>query len=682
MRTPLLPLFVLLMTVATPPPATAAASGSMVGSYGFDETGMDRSVRPGDDFDRYANGAWSARTVIPGDHAYWGNWDILEEEARTQVRDILEEAGRVRGPAGSNQRRMGDYYASYMDEAAIERAGATPLKSELAAIASIRDYVALATEMGRALRDGDSMPLNVFVIGDLKRPDANLPYLEQGGLGLPDRDYYLKDEPAMVKAREAYVAYATRLLQLSGVARDHDDAQRRATAVYDLEHRLAEGHWTRVALRDIPARYDAWSSADYATKAPGFDWPAFFAAAGLAGQPVIVASTNTSLTATAALVGKVPLAVWRDYLVVRVVDGHAPFLSRAFVDASFAYHSKALAGTPEQLPRWQRGARYTEAAMGEAIGEIYVQRHFGPQAKAAARSLVTNLIDATSRRLAGNDWMSAETKAKARDKITRLVVKIGYPDHWRDYSALVVTRGAAYANALAADRFEYDRNLAKLGKPVDRSEWEMTPMTVNAYYDPTKNEIVFPAAVLQPPFFDVRADPAVNYGGIGTIIGHEISHGFDDQGRLFDASGALADWWTAADAENYKQRAAALVAQYSAYEALPGLKVNGELTLGENLADTAGLVVAYDAYHASLGGVAAATIDGTSGDQRFFLGYAQNWRTLWREEILRQLITTNPHAPDAIRVRTVRNFDPWYAAFGVVASDRLYLAPQARVRLW
>ena len=654
----------------------------VIGTYGFDVTGMDPSVRPGEDFNRYANGTWAQRTVIPGDHAYWGTWDILEEQSRAHVREILDEAARAKAPPGSNARKMGDYYASFMDEAAIERLGAGPLQPQLAAIATIRDYAALAAAFGHALRDGAAVPFNLAVFSDLKNPDLSVGYLEQGGLCLPDRDYYLQDEPAMAKARDAYRAYAAKLLRLAGLARGEAEARARATAVFELERGLAEVQWTRVAMRNIPARYDVWKLGEYPLRAPGFDWSAFFRAAGVGDQPVLVASTNTAITATAALIPKTPLATWRDYLALRTIDAHAPFLAKRFVDAHFAFHATELAGTPDQQERWKRGARYTEAALGEAIGEIYVSRHFGADAKAAARRLVANLVVATDQRLDASDWMSAETKRRAHEKVASLVTKIGYPDRWRDYSKLSVTRGAAYANAIAADRFAYDRQLAKIGKPVDRSEWDMTPMTVNAYYNPTQNEIVFPAAVLQPPFFDAKADAAVNYGGIGAIIGHEISHGFDDQGRLFDAKGALSDWWTAADAENYKRRTDALVAQYSAYEVLPGLKLNGELTLGENIADTAGIVLAYHAYRNSLGAATAPVIDGTTGDQRFYLGYAQNWRTLSREASLRQQTTTDPHSPDAIRVRTVRNSDPWYAAYDVGTSDALYLAPDRRVRIW
>jgi putative endopeptidase len=670
-----------LAAIAAVLPALAA-DRALIGDYGFDSAGMDLSVRPGDDFNAYANGVWAKRTSVPGDDPYWGVWDVLQERARGQVRDILEAAARAHAPAGTNLRRIGDFYAAFMDAAAIDRRGAAPLESQLAAIAGIDSYEALAAAMGRAIRDGDSMPVTISVYADFRRPDVCTVYVGQAGLGLPDRDYYLNDDPQMATARAAYLAYAAKLLRLSGLAPKENAAAARAKAVFDLEQRLAGIQWPRVRLRDLPARYDPWTQADYRSKAPGFAWDAYFRAAGVADQTTLIASTDTAIVATAALVPSVPLPVWQDYLAIRAVDQHAPYLSRAFVGAHLAFHAAALAGTPGQEERWKRGSQFTEDAMGEAIGEIYVRRHFRPEAKAAAGQMVAKLLAAAAQRIEGLDWMSPETKVRAREKLAGIRVKIGYPDRWRDYSGLDIAAGDAYHNVLSAERFEYQRNLAKLGRPVDRDEWAMTPMTINAYYDPTKNEIVLPAAVLQPPFFDPRADLAVNYGGIGAIIGHEISHGFDDQGRQFDAHGALTDWWTAADAATYKQRAAALAAQYSAYDVLPGLKLNGQLTLGEDIADNAGIVIALDAYHAALGGQPAPDIDGHTGDQRFFLGFAQNWRTVFRDEILRQLTTTNPHPPDAIRVRAVRNFDSWYAAYGVKAGDALYLAPGERVRIW
>jgi putative endopeptidase len=662
--------------------SVGAADHASIGDYGFDIAGMDRAAKPGEDFNEYANGAWMKRAAIPGDHASWGVWDVLQDIAEAQVRQILEDAAQANDGSGTNARKIGDFYASFMDEAAIETRGARPLEDQLAAIATIRNYHQLAAAMGHAIRVGDSMPIGFSVFADLKRPDINLGYLTQGGLGLPDRDYYLSKDPKMAEARAAYVAYATKLLRLAGVASTQADAVARVEAVFEVEGRLAKVQWTRVQLRDIPAQYNPWARSDYGTHAPGLDWDAYFKAAGIADQPVVVSTAASAITASAAIVSKIPLPVWRDYMTIRAIDQHASHLSKAFVDARFEFHDTALRGTPDQQVRWKRGTQFTEQALGEAVGQIYVQRHFSPEARASAKQLVANLLAATRQRIDALDWMSPETKAKAREKLSAFSSKIGYPDTWRNYSKLTIVRGDAYGNVLAADRFEYDRNLAKLGKPVDRSEWAMTPMTINAYYDPTLNDITFPAAVLQPPFFDPNADPAVNYGGIGAIIGHEISHGFDDQGRLFDARGALKDWWTPNDAVKYKKRTDALVAQYSAYEVLPGLKLNGELTLGENIADNAGIVVAYDAYHASLGGKPAPIIDGQTGDQRFFLGFAQNWRTLWREAIQRQLTTTDPHSPDAIRVRTVRNFDAWYLAYEVRPGDKLYLTPEDRVRIW
>lgn len=663
------------------PGAGTQGTGAAIGTYGFDTAGMDRSVKPGDDFNGYASGTWTKQAKIPDDRSYYGVWDTLDDKARADVRAILDEAAASPGAAGGNAQKIGDYYASFMDVAAIDAKGAAPLKPQLDAIARIASYDALARAMGEALRSGQHMPVEIDIFSDLKRPDINAGYLSQGGLGLPDREYYLSSDAKMAEARAAYLAYAAKLLTLSGLAKSPADAQTRAQAVVAAETKLAQGQWTRVKLRDIPAQYNPWQRGDYAAKAPGFAWDAFLTGAGLATQPVLISATDTANVATAKVVPTVPLATWRDYMAIRAIDRQAPFLAAPFVAAHFAYHDTALEGTPAIEERWKRGARYTEGAVGEAVGQLYVQRHFTPAAKAAAQALVANLLAAMGRRIDALDWMTPATKVRAREKLATFNPKIGYPDKWRDYGRLTIRRGDAYGNAQAARRFEYDRNLAKLGQPVDRGEWGMTPMTINAYYNPTFNEIVFPAAVLQPPFFDPKADPAVNYGGIGVVIAHEISHGFDDQGRLFDAKGALADWWTPADAAAFKTRADALVKQYGAYEALPGLKLNGELTLGENIADTAGLVIAYDAYHHAVPGT-PPVIAGTSGDQRFFLGFAQVWRTVWREPILRQIVATNPHSPDAIRTRTVRNADAWYKAFDVKPGETLYLPPAERVHIW
>lgn len=607
---------------------------------------------------------------------------MLDETSRTDTRAILEEAATATAPAGSATQKIGDYYASFMDAAAIDALGARPLQPQLATIAAIADYHQLAAAMGAAQRDGDAMPMGTGVDVDPGKPTAYMAYLGQDGLGLPDRDYYLKDDPAVAKARAAYRVYVAKLLLLAGAATTPADADARAQAVYDLEHGLAEIQWTRVQLRDPVATYRPWPVAEFATRAPGFDWAAYLKAARLDTAPAINAYSDSAIVATAKLVPTVPLTTWRDYLAVRAIDGHARFLAKPFDEAWFAFHWTALSGTPDQPARWKRGVDRTTIALGEAIGQVYVQRHFTPATKAAAETLVRNLLDAMGRHIDALDWMSPVTKVEARRKLASFDPKIGYPTKWRDYSALSVVRGDAYGNALRASRFAYDRDVAKLGQPIDRTEWTMPPMTINAYYNPLKNEIVFPAAVLQPPFFDPNADMAVNYGGIGAIIGHEISHGFDDQGRQFDAQGKLRDWWTPADAAAFKARAQALIAQYGAYESLPGLRLNGSLTLGENIADTAGLVIAYDAYHHALGGKPAPLIDGMTGDQRFFLGFAQVWRTISREAMLRQSQAVDPHSPDRIRVRTVRNFDPWYDAFAVTPGETLYLAPKDRVHIW
>ncbi|MEP7244068.1 MAG: M13 family metallopeptidase [Gammaproteobacteria bacterium] len=674
---------VCLAVVAALQVSIASGAGrASIGDFGFDSTGMDRSVKPGNDFNAFANGAWVQRSQVPADRASWGVWNVLEEQANDQMRGILETAARAHAPLGSNSQKIGDYYGGFMDETTIEKRGIEPLKRQLAAIRSIRSYAGLAIALGKGLRVGDSMPISLEINVDFKNPKTYSAYASQGGLGLPDRDYYLRNDEAVKKTQAAYLKYLMKLFVISKLAVDEADVDRRARAVFDLEHRLAQVQWTRVQQRNLLSRYKPWQQADYMVKAPGLDWNAFFKAAGLAGQQMIVASMDSAIVGTAAVIPTVPLSEWRDYLAIRAIDRHAQYLDERFVAAHFAFHETALAGTPVLPMRWKRGVRFTERAMGEAIGPLYVEKHFSGEAKASAQRLVNDLLVAAGKRINGLEWMSQATKARASEKLATFGVKIGYPENWRDYSKLPILAGKAYENALAADRFEYDRNLAKLGQPIDRTEWDMTPMTVNASYNPLKNEIIFPAAVLQPPFFDANADSAVNYGSIGTIIGHEISHGFDDQGRLFDAHGAMTDWWSQADAAKYKERAAAFVAQYSAYEVLPGLHLNGELTLSENIADNAGIVIAYDAYRGSLGDQVAPFIDGLSGDQRFFLGFAQGYRTIWREPSLRQQTTTNSHAPNAIRVRTVRNVAAWYAAYDVKPGELLFLPPAARATIW
>jgi len=502
--------------------------------------------------------------------------------------------------------------------------------------------------------------------------------LGQGGLGLPDRDYYLTDNPKFVEARQKYVTHIAKMLTLAG----QPDAQAAAQRIYDLEKQLAEVHWSRAEQRQIEKVYNPMATKDLAAKMPGFDWNAMLTEQRLAGQPQVIIAQPSALTATAKIIQSTPLKTWREYLAFHTISNAAPLLSTPFVDENFAFYGTTLSGTPELKARWKRGVDLVNGSLGEAVGQIYVKKYFPPEAKEKADELVHNLISAMDKRLANLEWMAPETKVKARAKLAAFTPKIGYPDKWRDYSALNVVKGDVLGNADRVAEFDYNRQLDKIGKPVDRSEWFMTPQTVNAYANPLMNEVVFPAAILQPPFFDPNADPAVNYGGIGAVIGHELSHHFDDQGRKFDPKGNFAEWWTPQDVERFKAYTDRVVAQYGAYEPVKGSKVNGELTLGENMADLAGVNVALDAYHISLGGKPAPVIDGFTGDQRFFLGFGQIWQTKSREDALRQQVTTDPHTPGMYRGYVVRNLDDWYKAFDVQPGTAYYLAPKDRIKVW
>jgi putative endopeptidase len=663
---------------ADPHAAHATALKPHFGDWGYDVAGMDRSVNPGDNFFDYANGTWAKVTEIPADKPVWGGFVELDELSTQRTRTIIEDAAKANAPAGSNQRKVGDFYAAFMDEAAIEARGTAPLKPLLERVAAIRTTSDLARAFGELGQVGIRSPFGADIEQDLKDNSQYAVYVGQGGLGMPDRDYYLDNANAkFVEARGKYQAHVANMLRLAGIA----DPEARAERILALETKIAESHWTRVQRRQIENLYNPMTKAELATKMPGFDWNAYLDAAGIGGQERVIVAQPSALTGAAKLVASEPLETWKDYLTFRTISAAAPFLTKAFVDENFAFNGKVLSGTPQIRDRWKRGSDLVGGAMGEAVGQLYVARYFPPEAKAKADALVRNLIKAMDLRLQNLTWMAPETKAKARAKLAAFTPKIGYPDKWRDYSALEIRRDDPLGNAARASQFEYRRNLAKLGKPIDRSEWGMYPQTVNAYANPLLNEVVFPAAILQPPFFDPNADDAVNYGGIGAVIGHEISHHFDDQGRKFDKNGNLADWWTEADIAAFKKLTDQMVAQYGAYEALPGKKVNGELTLGENIADIAGLAVAYDAYHMSLKGKPAPVIDGYTGDQRFFLGYGQVWRTKYRDALLQQLLTVDTHSPGTIRPLVVRNFDAWYKAFNV-RDGKLYLPPEQRIRIW
>jgi putative endopeptidase len=657
---------------AQPAARARAANAPQYGAFGFDAAGMDRNVAPGQSFYNFANGNWDRNTQIPADQANYGMFTVLADLSEARTRGILEEAARTPGS------RMGDFYASFMDEAAIERAGITPIQPVLTRIKGLSDRSQWAAELGRLAHMGVRGPVGGFVNSDERHPDVMIVHLGQGGLGLPDRDYYLSQDAGLTQKRNAYQAYLTQLLTMAG----ESGAEARAAAVVQFERGLAEVQWTRIQNRDEQATYNRWARADFARTAPGLDWDAYFREAGYAGQDTMLVAQPPAFTATARIIGQTPQAVLNDYLMLRLLDRTAPYLSSNFVNAQFAFRGTVLSGTPQIQDRWKRGVGLVTGMIPDDVSQVYVRRYFPPEAKRAADALVRNIIAAMDRRLQTLSWMAPATRERARAKLRAFTPKIGYPDFWHDYSSIQISRTNLVQNIMNALEWDYQFNLHRLGRPVDRREWGMTPMTINAYANPVWNEIVFPAAILQPPFFDPNADMAVNYGGIGAVIGHELSHHFDDQGSQYDEHGALAEWWTPQDRTRFNALTAQLVAQYDAYEPLPGRHVQGRLTLGENIADLAGLTVSYDAYHHALGRRRAPVLQGFTGDQRFYLGWAQVWRRKYREANLLQRLLTDPHSPSEQRAAVVRNLDPWYAAFRPRPSDALFLAPAQRVRIW
>jgi putative endopeptidase len=664
------------------PAATAPAA------HGIDLAAIDRSVTPGDNFFAYANGIWLKTTEIPSDRSSYGIGPMLIELTDQRTAALIKETAGRRAPAGSEARKIGDYYSSYMDEAAIEAKGSKPIAPTLDSIAAVADRQALARTLGGSLRaDVDVLNntnlytgnlLGLWVAQDLDEPARYSPFLLQGGLGLPDREYYLDPSPRMTEIRTRYQAHIAAVLKLAQVA----DAGAKAARIFDLEHRIAETHWSRAESEDVIKGNNHWTRQDFETRAPGLDWPAFFAAAGLENQSVFVVWQPSAVTGISALVANQPLETWKDYLGFRAIEHASSLLPKAFVEESFAFYGKVLTGTPKIRDRWKRGVDATNAALGEAVGKLYARRYFPPSEKARAEEMVRNLLTAFGRRIDKLDWMAPETRARARAKLATLKVGVGYPDKWRDYSELEVVRGDALGNAERAGLFEYHRNLRKLGQPIDRAEWVMTPQTVNAVNLPVMNALNFPAAILQPPYFDSGRTAAMNYGATGATIGHEISHSFDDQGALFDATGKLDNWWTKDDFAHFQSSSAQLVKQYDGYRPFPDLPVNGKLTLSENIADVAGLAAAYDAYKLSLGGKSAPVVQGLSGDQQFFLSFTQSWQSKFREPEIRRRILTDSHSPAEYRGDTVRNLDAWYEAFGVKPGQALYLAPADRVHVW
>jgi predicted metalloendopeptidase len=675
------------VSVAAAQPA-ATADTSPRAESGIDLEGIDRSVAPGDDFFRYANGTWMKTTEIPADRAANGPDAILTDLTSQRTADLIQEAAKSAPPAGSEARKVGDYYASYMDEAGIEAKGLAPLRPTLDGIAAIGDRTALARTLGGTLRaDVDALNatdmysdnvLGLWVAQDLNDPTRYLPFLLQGGLDMPDRAYYLDPSPRMETTRAKLKEHIAAVLGLARIA----DAQGKAARIYDLERKIAEAQASREDSGDVKKSNNHWTRAEFDTRAPGLDWGGYFSAAGLGAARDFGVWQPSAVIGVAALAKSEPLETWKDYLTFHALEHFSAVLPEPFGVERFAFHGTVLSGTPQRRDRWKRAVDATGFALGEAVGQLYVKKYFPPEAKARVESMVKNLMAAFERRIDALDWMSAATKAKAKAKLAVLKVGVGYPDRWRDYSGLQVVRGDAFGNADRAERFEYQRNLAKLGQPIDRSEWVMTPQTVNAVNLPVMNALNFPAAMLQPPYFDPQRPMAMDYGAIGGVIGHEVSHSFDDSGALFDATGRFQNWWTDEDRAHFEAASARLVKQYDAYKPFPDLAVNGTLTLGENIADVAGLAASYDAYRLSLGGKPAPVVEGLTGDQQFFLAFAQSWRSKVREPALRQQILSDGHAPSEYRADTVRNIDAWYGAFDVKPGQALYLAPADRVRVW
>ena len=672
-------------TQAPPPPAPPPAEVAPIapeapapvapkpqyGTFGIDTAGMDKSVAPGDDFFEYANGLWAKNTPIPPDKARYGMFNVLDDLSKERTRTIIEDQSK------DPNSKIGNAFASFMDAATIEAKGLTPFEpwlNEVRAIKSKKDLPKLYSDADRL---GINTPFPMFVGQDRKASDQYALNVFQGGLGMPDRDYYLSSDPKLVETRAKYLQHLTNMLTLAG----ESNAAARAKAILAYETKIAKVHWPRADSRDANKTYNKMTLAEVRKAAPGFDFPQLLKDDG-ANVDYVIVFQPSAFKGISALLGSTPLPVLRDQLLVRSLDSYSDYLPKKFDDENFAFYRTALSGVPEQEPRWKRAVNFTVGTLGDDVSKLYVAKYFPPETKAAADKLVHNLIDAMGRRIDGLDWMSADTKAKAHAKLAAFTPKIGYPSQWRDMSGLVIARDDLLGNAMRSNRFEFDYQLGKLGGAIRRWEWGMTPMEINAYSNSTMVEIVFPAAILQPPFFDPNADAAVNYGGIGAVIGHEMSHQFDDQGSKYDLHGNLIDWWTPADAKNFQARLDKYEAQINAYEPLPGMRVNGKLTMGENVADLAGLSVAHDAYLASLNGAPPPVIDGFTADQRFYLGWAQVWRCNDREAALRQQLLTNPHSPCRVRTDVVRNMDPWYSAFEVKPGQKLYLTPEQRVRIW
>ncbi len=656
-----------LLAQTAPAPAPEA-SAPATGTWGVDLSARDLSVKPGDDFDNYASGSWKKRTTIPADRPSTGTFYDLSEAVQAQVRDIITAA-----PKDS---QIGALYTSFMDEARLETLGLKPLQTDLAQVRALPDKTAFARFMGETQSRFGSSLIGASVGPDTANADLNVLYIDQSGLGLPDRDYYLSDQ--FKPQREAYRAYVQRVLTAIG----QPDPAAGAEAILAFETQIAKIHWEQAAQRDLTRTNNPYSTAQLASYAPGLDWKAWFEGIKVGPQQRMIVGPNTAIKGLAKLYADTPLATLKLWQAFHIADQASPYLNKAMVDSRFAY-VKTLAGVSENRPRWKRGIDLVNSSLGELVGQVYVARHFTPEAKAKMKVLVTNLKTAMAHRIETNSWMSPPTKQAALTKLSKMDVMVGYPDFWRNYSGLKIEAGDLYGNVERAAAFNEAYDMEDLGKKVNRKKWGMTPQTVNAYNGGGENKIVFPAGILQPPFFNPKADDAANYGAIGAVIGHEISHGFDDQGRRIDDTGAVRDWWTAEDAKRFDAEAKVFGEEYGRFEAAPGAFIKPEQTMGENIADFAGVQVALDAYHTALGGKAAPVLDGLTGDQRFFLAWAQNWRALQREDALRNQVAVDPHSPARFRVLgPLPNIEAWYQAFGVKPGDKMYIAPEKRAKIW
>ena len=646
---------------------------------GINKKNMDTKVKPGDNFANYVNGTWYKNTKIPADKASYGAFDILYDQSQVDVKAIIEAAAKGSNADGSDKQKIGDYYASFMNRKDRDAKGITPIQPELKAIDAIATYTDLASYFGKANRTGVSVPIAIFVNQDSKNPNEYALTTWQAGIGLPEREYYTATDAKMADIRKKYVAHVEKMLQLGGV----ENVAENAAKIMALETTIASSQMKKEDTRDVVKLYNKYNISDLKTLAPDFDWTTMLKSAGMENEKSIIISQVDFTKSLNNIIKNTPLDTWKIYLKWGLIHRNANRLSAALDNQNFDFYGKILYGTEKQEDDWKRAVNGVNGALGEMVGKVYVEKHFSPEAKERMVTMVKNLLKAYAESIKKLDWMSADTKKEALAKVDKFMIKIGYPDKWRDYSSLKIAKNDLFGNSTRANEFEYQRNLDKLGKPVDRTEWGMTPQTVNAYYNPSLNEIVFPAAILQPPFFNLKADDAVNYGSIGAVIGHEIGHGFDDQGSAYDGAGVMKNWWTATDLTAFKAKTSALVAQYNSFKAFPDLNVNGEFTLGENIGDLGGLSIAIKAYKATLNGKEAPVMDGFTGMQRVFLGWGQVWGEKAREEALRSQIAGDPHSPAKFRINgVVRNVPEFYEAFKIKPTDSLYLAPEKRVKIW